>query len=346
MRTFSVAALALVVAVLAVDAYGGPPAPLSVGQPAWSPDGVLVAFVGVPVGGTGRDVYVIGRNGAGLTNLTGGGDEHGSGFPAWSPDGTLIASGTEVSGPSPSREVYSVTPAGGGATQHVAVSGAIGPISWSYDGRWLAIDDHDACDRCTGRRLRPARRRRRRLLWRLVAADASPRRLDREPDQLQRHRRLPRRPCRPRSASADEAAEASPPRCSSVDRQHPARLVTRRRPAAFQEPTRTADRPLRDAPGRGPPGARRDREGRRHLPARHRVVYSGKGIWVVGADGKHRHQISPIGSQPRWSPTASGSPTRQTPDRRPRNRPRSGRRHPAATPSSAARTRSPRGRRT
>ena len=32
------------------------------------------------------------------------------------------------------------------------------------------------------------------------------------------------------------------------------------------------------------------------------VVYSGKGIWVVGADGKHRRQISPIGSQPRWSP--------------------------------------------
>jgi Tol biopolymer transport system component len=37
-------------------------------------------------------------------------------------------------------------------------------------------------------------------------------------------------------------------------------------------------------------------------PSGKAVVYSGKGIWVVSANGTHRHRLSPDGTHPRWSP--------------------------------------------
>jgi len=32
------------------------------------------------------------------------------------------------------------------------------------------------------------------------------------------------------------------------------------------------------------------------------VAYSGKGVWVVRADGAQRRRVSPNGTEPRWSP--------------------------------------------
>jgi Tol biopolymer transport system component len=61
--------------------------------PAWSPDGTKIAFMSQQPNAAGNDpnydLYVVGVDGSGLTQLT---DEPGEdGFPTWSPDGSLIA---------------------------------------------------------------------------------------------------------------------------------------------------------------------------------------------------------------------------------------------------------------
>jgi Tol biopolymer transport system component len=61
--------------------------------PAWSPDGTKIAFMSQQPNASGNDpnydIYVVGVDGSGLTQLT---DEPGEdGFPTWAPDGSLIA---------------------------------------------------------------------------------------------------------------------------------------------------------------------------------------------------------------------------------------------------------------
>ena len=83
-------------------------------------------------------------DGTGLKNVTLADDEPNHLYPAWAPSSRLIASGTELGGPNTNHEVYSVTSSVDGATRHVATSTAIGPISWSHDRHFLAIDDHES----------------------------------------------------------------------------------------------------------------------------------------------------------------------------------------------------------
>ncbi len=290
------------VAVLAGGAKGATPDSLAAGQPTWSPDGTRIAFSGLSGGGRG-DVYVIGRDGAGLTNLTAAADEHGSEFPSWSPDGTLIASGAELGGPAVgSHEVYFLTPADGGPTEQVATSTAIGPISWSYDERWLALDDRDSaivartdgsdqhtvaggacCGIWSPRSLRLAVSIEHLTgnggldIYLVDPAGRVLRRLTRPP----KHRQ-PGVPLAINNTARAWSRDGSRLLFSS-ERLPRVGLYVMRPDGSHQ--VRVATAMVGDLSPHGTA-----------------VVYSGKGIWVVGADGKHRHQLSPNGTTPRWSP--------------------------------------------
>jgi TolB protein len=148
--------------------------------PDWSPDGGRVAFVGSQEGNC--DVYAIGPDGAGLSNLTGseademypswspdgreivyssGGQLHvidvASGehrqltdselihdFPDWSPDGgsIIFSGGIEPAGPGAIHDIYLVPVWGG---EEVALSDEgrlLVAPRWSPDGRLIAYFDH------------------------------------------------------------------------------------------------------------------------------------------------------------------------------------------------------------
>lgn len=60
---------------------------LNAGSPSWSPDGLRIAFIG---GSSTRGLYVVNRDGSGLTQLLARPVGSG-GFVAWSPDGETIA---------------------------------------------------------------------------------------------------------------------------------------------------------------------------------------------------------------------------------------------------------------
>ena len=302
MRTICVGMLVFTIAVLAGGANAASRGSFSAAQPSWSPDGTRVAFSGVATGIARSDVYVIGRDGAALTNLTGGDDEPGHSFPAWSPDGGLIASGSELGGPTTNHEVYSVTPASGGATRHIATSTAIGPISWSYDGRWLAIDDHEsaivarvdgsaqnvvAAGACCG----VWSRRTLRLavsvehtsgyggidIYLLDPGGSVVRRLTRPPKH-----RLPGAPLAIHNTAIAWSHDGS--RLLFSSQREPRIGLYVMRPDGSRQ-VRVATAASGDISPRGTT-----------------VVYSGKGIWVVGINGRHRHRLSPNGTQPRWSP--------------------------------------------
>lgn len=60
----------------------------------WSPNGQTIAFDSDPVAGGGRtQIYLMGADGSGVTQLTRGAGFHGS--PGWSPDGTSLAIDSE-----------------------------------------------------------------------------------------------------------------------------------------------------------------------------------------------------------------------------------------------------------
>jgi Tol biopolymer transport system component len=296
-----VAVVVFTIAVLTGGAHGATRESLTAAQPSWSPDGTRVAFTGIAGGSVRSDVYVIGRDGSGLTNLTAAADEPGYGFPAWSPSGTQIASGSELGGPTTNHEVYSVTPADGGATQHVATSTAIGPISWSHDGRWLAIDDRESAivARTDG------------SAQHIVAAGAccgvwSPRTL-----------RLAVSIERPSGYGGTDIYVVDP--AGHILRQltRPPKHRLPGAPLAINNTMRAWSRDgsrllfsSQRTPRIGlyvmrPDGSRQVRVATAAegdiSPRGTAVVYSGKGIWVVGADGKHRPQLLPIGTRPRWS---------------------------------------------
>jgi Tol biopolymer transport system component len=101
-------------------------------QPAFSPDGKQVAFSWDGEKGGNFDIYVklIGETGA-LRLTT---DPATDSFPSWSPDGRRIIFRRfgQLGG------VYTVSALGGGEQKLTSVPGNA-PVSWSPDGKWLAL---------------------------------------------------------------------------------------------------------------------------------------------------------------------------------------------------------------
>ena len=98
------------------------------GSPAWSPDGVLIAFTDFNVGG----IWVMRPDGSAARQiLTDGSD------PAWSPDGRRIAFASARDGP---QDIYAANADGSGVTRLTNALGVLdrGP-AWSPDGGRVAF---------------------------------------------------------------------------------------------------------------------------------------------------------------------------------------------------------------
>jgi uncharacterized repeat protein (TIGR01451 family) len=96
--------------------------------PAWSPDGLQVAYV------KGTDIYVLPATGGTPVQLTT--DPANDTHPTWSPDGTQIAFQSDRGG---NPDVWVMPAAGGAATQLTSDPAADGSPDWSPDGTQLAF---------------------------------------------------------------------------------------------------------------------------------------------------------------------------------------------------------------
>ena len=102
------------------------------GEPAWSPDGSKLAFTSGD-----QDVWVIGVDGSGATNLTSDGIFNS--LPAWSPDGSKIAFVQNPSYPDGNFDVYTMNPDGTGRTPVTTGVGDDYSPNWSPDSAKLAF---------------------------------------------------------------------------------------------------------------------------------------------------------------------------------------------------------------
>ena len=103
-------------------------------QPAWSPDGTRIAFR-ADVDGHGGDVWVVGVDGSGLTNLTAGAaaDERD---PAWSADGQGLVFVSTTTG---NAEVWSMRADGTGWVRLTFTEAEEARPVWSPTGTLLAF---------------------------------------------------------------------------------------------------------------------------------------------------------------------------------------------------------------
>ena len=118
----------------------GPPALVLVhgpaSDPAWSPDGQMIAFVGLGLtAGLGEPIYVVKADGSGLRNLTPK-PVGAYAAPAWSPDGRKIAFVSDRDGNS---EVYVMNANGRGQRNLTRNPAYDADPAWSPDGRKIAF---------------------------------------------------------------------------------------------------------------------------------------------------------------------------------------------------------------
>jgi hypothetical protein len=105
-------------------------------NPAWSPDGIRIAFRSQRIGSTWRvNLYVMNDDGSGATPLTNSTAYTEPGAPAWSPDGRTIAFG--------SGDMYLMNADGSEIRRFLSGGTSIGSPDWSPDGRNIAFDDRD-----------------------------------------------------------------------------------------------------------------------------------------------------------------------------------------------------------
>jgi TolB protein len=104
-------------------------------NPAYSPDGKLIAYDYRRPGYSIREIYVMRADGTGIRRLTHVGAV--SSFPTWSPDGKRIAFVSDaLDGRS---QIYAVAPGGGKVQRIVRTSGDAIQPSWSPDGSKIAF---------------------------------------------------------------------------------------------------------------------------------------------------------------------------------------------------------------
>ena len=114
-------------------------------DPAWSPDGQMIAFVGRvgltagPVTGLGEPIYVVRADGSGLRNLTP--KPVGTyAAPTWSPDGRKLAFVSDREGNS---DVYVMNADGSGQRSLTRNPAYDADPAWSHDGRIAFVSIRD-----------------------------------------------------------------------------------------------------------------------------------------------------------------------------------------------------------
>lgn len=123
-------------ALFRIPAGGGPASRVGHGfgnaaDPAYSPNGKLIAYDYRKPGFVNRELYVMRADGAGIRQVTK--LNHVSGLPAWSPDGKQLAFQSDAAGDR--EEIYTVGVDGSGVKRlTMSTADAIQP-AWTPDGR-------------------------------------------------------------------------------------------------------------------------------------------------------------------------------------------------------------------
>ena len=115
----------------AITSYGAPGTnPIPASEPAWSPDGTKIAFVGPDASNQTTEIYVMKPDGSAMTRLTNNSAPDGQ--PAWSPGGAKIAYVDDLH--------LNVMNADGSGQTTIVSSVDAGSPTWAPDGTRIAFD--------------------------------------------------------------------------------------------------------------------------------------------------------------------------------------------------------------